>query len=176
LRHLRREVDVLIWSEADHREVVDGRDRVQLAPAPVLAVWTAPPGPAELAAALDAVAPERVYLFGLDPGYGTPQEFLSRLLGLVKRALRVDEGAVTVPALAAATAQRAETVRAGLAWLAARGRVAIIDEGAEDMRLVAGDGAPTGETAELEAQLAALLKETRAYRAYFSRAPVEALV
>ncbi len=87
-----------------------------------LAIWTAPPGPAELRAALAQVGPARVCLFARDPGADTPEAFIRRLTGLVKHALWPPAPDVRRSRqLAAATAQRTATVWLGLAWLAARG-------------------------------------------------------
>jgi single-stranded-DNA-specific exonuclease len=181
LAHLRRgEEDVVVWGEATQREEVGGRDRVHLTPAGALVIWTAPPDRATLEAALETVDPERVYLFGLDPQIETPEQFLRRLLGLVKHAQRANQGRMDVATLAAATAQREEAVRVGLDWLAARGVVGLV-EGADGLRVAAsGEGASSegssGDLEALQAALGALLEETRAYRSYFSRAPVEALL
>ena len=49
---------------------------------------TAPPGAAELRAALERVKPHTVILFGVDPGFGSPSAFLGRLAGLIKHALQ----------------------------------------------------------------------------------------
>jgi len=131
LERLRaQEENVQVWSEAEARTAVAGHDRYALGPSRVLAIWTTPPGPAELRATLERASPYMVYLFGIDPGLDQPEQFLKRLAGLVRRALNADQGRVSIPTLAAATAQRESTVRAGLAWLAARGHVVILDVGA----------------------------------------------
>ena len=100
-----------IWSEAGARAAVAGRDRYELEPAGALVVWTVPPGPGELQAALDMVSPETVYLFGIDPDMDRFEQFLRRLAGLAKRALSADRGRARISTLAAATAQREATVR-----------------------------------------------------------------
>jgi hypothetical protein len=79
--------------------------------------------------------------------------------------------------LAAATAQRVSTVRAGLDWLAARGQIEILELATDDWHLAAGKGAPDAAQAEsARARLELLLAETAAYRAYFLHAPASALV
>jgi hypothetical protein len=135
-----------------------------------------PPGPAELQAVLEKVAPETVYLFGIDPGLDHPEKFLKRLAGLIKQALNSSGGRVSVSTLAAATAQRESTVRAGVAWLAAGGHVVVLGEEGDEVDLapgsrMIGDGLP-----RIVAQLSALLEETAAYRVYFARATVERLI
>jgi single-stranded-DNA-specific exonuclease len=140
-----------------------------------LAIWTTPAGPAELAAALAAVAPGTVYLFGLDPGMDEPAAFLRRLAGLVKHALAARGGRIGVAALTVATAQREAAVRLGLAWLAERGDVRIVEQDGDEMLLAAGT--PAGAAgAQVLARLRALLAETAAYRAYFAIADKDRLV
>ena len=176
LERLRAQADVQVWSEAGARAAVAGQDRYELGPSRGLAVWTMPPGLDELRAALEAVSPETVYLFGVDPGMDRPAQFLERLLGLVKHALNAGDGGVRVSTLAAATAQREAAVRAGLAWLAARGHVAVLGEDGDEMHLAAGDRTPRADLSRITARLKALLEETAAYRAHFARADKDTLV
>ncbi len=167
--------DVAVWREGGAE--IEGHARQGLRPARVLVVWTAPPGPAELRAALERVAPEVVYLAGdeNDSISHQPQDFLKRLGGLVKRALNAD-GRVSVSSLAATTAQREATVRAGLDWLAARGHIAILEEAGDEVQLAAGDGVSSTELSRVTARLKALLEETKAYRKHFARADAETLL
>ena len=133
-----------IWCEGErctHYALRNTQSRTSLAPSPRLAIWTAPPGPAELRAALERVKPQTVYLFGVDPGYGSPSAFLGRLAGLVKHALSARAGGARISELAAATAAREATVRAGLTWLAARGSIGLTFGDGDEVRLSPGDGA-----------------------------------
>lgn len=142
-----------------------------------LAVWTAPPGPAEWRAVLARVQPETVYLFALDPGLDTLEPFIRRLAGLVKYAIHHKGGLVSAGELAAATAHRAITVRAGLDWLAARGSIALEAAEGDILRVTASPAPPAAASNGGEAErLRALLAETAAYRAYFRTASAEALV
>lgn len=165
-----------------------------LTPAPHLVIWTAPPGPAELAAALAAVRPEIVTLFGRDPGLDAPAAFLRHLSGLVKHALSRSGGRARLAELAAALAAREATVRQGLAWLAGRGHIRLalppfdaaqrpfdLAQGAagaaqgatgsdDEVIVEPGDGVVRPELAGAAARLEALLAETAAYRRYFATA------
>ena len=164
--------EVAVWREGEGAGDIPGHDRWNLPRAATLVIWTAPPGPAELRAALAQVGPARVYLFARDPGADTPEAFIRRLTGLVKHALNARAGRAPIAQLAAATAQRAATVRLGLAWLAARGHIRVVEETNGEVQLAAGDGlaAPETEIKALDARLAAALAETAAYRAYFREA------
>ena len=167
--------DCLVWAEAMQPTI--GVDRSRLRPARQLAIWTSPPGRAELVSALNAVRPRTVYLIGRRPDVpGTPEATLSRLAGLAKFALQRREGQTKVPELAAACAQKELTVRIGLEWLAAAGhlRVKALDD-------VVEIGKGSGETdralqEELSAGLRSLVEETAAYRAHFETADAHSLI
>ncbi len=176
LGRLREQEEVLVWAEAAAREEVAGCDRLGLYPAPTLAIWTAPPGPAELREVLERVAPARVYLFALDPGLDTPEPFLRRLAGLVRHGLHTAGGRMRLSALAAATAHRRETVRAGLDWLVARGHLVLLETTEDEVWVAQGDGQEREGLPRLTARLVALLEETAAYRAYFTRAGSDSIL
>lgn len=176
LDQLRARGEILVWSEAEAKAGVGGQDRNEVGPSQALVIWTTPPGAAELAAVLERVSPERVYLFGIDPDLDGPERFLKRLAGLTKRALSSNDGRVSVPALAAATAQREATVRAGLAWLEARGHLVVAGEDSDEVHLAAGTGKANADVGTRAAGLKALLEETAGYRAHFARAEKETLL
>mgnify|MGYP003729698685 CR=1 FL=1 len=160
--------ELMLWAEAEARAHLAGRDRYELMPAEALILWTAPPGPAELRAALKQVSPQEIYLFCVPTGLDELETLLKRLGGLVKHALDTSEGIVRLSTLAAATAQREVTVEVGLQWLAARGLVTVRRQ---DDELYIKPGQPaTGQTApQLAARLRSLLEETAAYRAFLRR-------
>ena len=88
-----REPDLVIWAEgASQPDGAVARDRLSAARA--MAIWSAPPSASLLQDALDRVAPERVYLFGLDPGLDELDAFARRLLGAVKHAIASRGGKV----------------------------------------------------------------------------------
>ena len=176
LRAVAGEGDVVVWAEGNGPAGVEAQSRVQLAPARRLVVWTAPPGPRELRAALELVEPEEVIWFAQDPGLDEPGALLQRLGAGIKHALRSREGVVNLEEAAAATAQRISTVRAGIEWLAAQGQVVVMDRGDVAWRLVQGGGEVDAEAARrARDRLQALLDETAAYRAHVRHAPATSL-
>ena len=176
LERLRATAALQVWAEGDPAAPAPAARRDQLAPAQTLAIWTPPPGPRELRAALEQVSPREVHLFSV-PGTGTvPQQFMRRLAGLIKHTLRHRDGLAELETLAAASAQRAETVRQGIYLLATRGDVQILQEGDTTIQLAPGTGTPGDEDAEVAARLRALLQETAAYRAYFGRTDAQRLI
>jgi single-stranded-DNA-specific exonuclease len=170
LQRLLSEEDIQVWREADAMQKLSGQDRYELTHSPSLVIWTIPPGPDELRQSLEAVQPERVYLFAVDPKLDRPEDFLKRLAGLVKHALANRKGQTKLTELAAATAQREATVQKGLAWLTARGHLTILETNGEKIELVSGGTPAPGEASQLEGQIRALLQETAAFRLYYARA------
>jgi single-stranded-DNA-specific exonuclease len=174
LDRLQAETDVLVWNEG--KTPVQGQDRYGLVPSRSLAIWTTPPGSAELRAALAQVSPTIVYLFAVDPGLDRPESFLTHLARLAKQAITKKNGGVELSVLAAATAQREETVRTGLAWLEAQGHVIVLEERRDMIHLAPGDGSTTDDSSKTAERLRALLEETGAYRAHVARADANALI
>jgi hypothetical protein len=176
LQRLLAEADWQVWCEAGAKEHLDGRDRSQLQPAESLAIWTTPPGPAELTQALSRAAPRRVALFSIDPQVDEPRLFLSRLAGLVKYARKEGEARASLELLAAATAQRISVVSLGLAWLEAQGAVRMELGTDGGVKLLPGSGEKSPAAAALLKQLRALLAETAAYRRYYTRSAADLLL
>jgi single-stranded-DNA-specific exonuclease len=173
----------LVWGEGAQVAGVPLCRRGELSAAETLVVWTAPPGPGELHAALEAVSPRKIVLFGVDPGLDAPTVFLRRLAGLVKHALRAYGGQVALPALAAAMAHSEETVWLGLEWMSLKGQVDVVfgPRGAVTLRPGTGEGDTGGREDEerqhvVQGRLQAQLAEAAAYRAYFRDADGERLV
>jgi single-stranded-DNA-specific exonuclease len=175
--------EVLIWAEATDK--AKGRNRFELYPATELAIYTAPPSPADLRAALELVKPRKIYLLGVSPEQGNSSfslrptdEFLSRLTGLTKYVLNQRGGNVTLQELAAVTGQRVSVIRMGLEWLAAGGHISIVGgEEQEAVLLSAEKGEPNPYLQkELFVAIKGILEETSAYRTHFARASVDTLI
>ncbi len=165
------------WAEGTDKKETGGLDRYALAPAETLIIWTAPPTPADLRAALDTVKPRRVALVCHDPGTDEPRAFLERLAGLVKFAINQRGGLASLPALSAATAQSEAAVLAGLDWLVKRGQATVQYDSGGALRL--GAGAPAADdsaAAQAMSRIQFLLKETAAYRAHLRRADAQSIL
>ncbi len=177
LPQLLEDDDLQIWAEVSKPEDRPSQTRSQLVSSQRLLIWTLPPGPLEMQAALEAVQPREIILLAHNPGLDEPRAFLSRLTGLVKHVLRARQGQADLTELAAATAQRIDTVSAGLDWLEAQGHVAIIMRGHDRWLLAPGRGEGLPDKAALAfVRLRAMLTETDAYRTYASAAPATALL
>jgi hypothetical protein len=125
---------------------------------------------------LEKVSPTTVHLLGIDPGLNHAETFLKRLAGLTRYALSSNQGRASISTLAAATAQRETTVRQGIAWLAARGHLVVLNEEGDKTQLAKGNHVVSDDLPRIAAQLRALLEETAAYRAHFAQADKETLI
>jgi hypothetical protein len=176
LAQLEAHEHVVVWAEGFPGADAPGLRRDRLTPAPALAIWTPPPGPRELRAVLEQVQPRTVYLFAVAAAVPDPSRFPEQLAGLVKHDLQHKQGFLDLEHLAAASAQRMQTVREGVRLLHANGYVAIVEHDGPTMRVVPGDRRPRPEREAIVARLQALLQETAAYRAFFARAPAGQLI
>lgn len=167
---------VQVFAEGEHRQQVGGVDRYHLQRADELAIYTAPPAPADWQAILARAAPRRLYLLAHLPTEEKAEAFLTRLGGLVKYALNRRGGQVTLQDLAAACAQREDTVRLGLAWLEAGGHLSVLEENGSLLLSAGNRQTEPYLQRELYTAVQGLLAETSAYRAYFREADKERLL
>ena len=158
--------NVLIWAEGSDK--AKGKSRFELYPADEIAIYTTPPSPAELRKALEIVKPKTIYVFAVPPAEEKPDDFLNRLAGLCKYALKQRGGKATVHELAAAMAARKNAVLNGLEWLAAGGQLSVeMDEDQVTLSAEKHEKNPYLQ-AELLVALKGTLNETSAYRKYFA--------
>jgi single-stranded-DNA-specific exonuclease len=182
-RLLTEDANVQVWAEADaYRRLQKALPaakicaRGELSQGETLLVWTTPASYNDLLAAVEAVNPRRVVLFGVDPSLDSMKVFMERLAGLAKYAIKEKDGKIDLTQLAAAMAHRPLPVRLGLEWLAARGNLTISTTGEDQLVLRYGGEAEAVLASALQAQLVDLLDESRAWRQYYLRAGVEALI
>ncbi len=171
------QASTVIWAEAEHKRSVGGLGRHELTPAETLVIWTCPPAPHVMQAALETVRPGRVVLFAVElPGGEEPQAFLERLAGLAKFVISQRAGQTTLVDLAAASAQGETAVKLGLEWLSKRGKLRVQPE-AGSLLLSAGKAeGDESASAQLLSQIQDSLKETAAYRRHFRQADPTSLL
>jgi single-stranded-DNA-specific exonuclease len=168
---------VALWAEGEDPNrlaEIGGAGRFELTPSSILVIWTAPPGPAELAEAMTVVDPEVVYLIALQPPVASLRSFLERLTRMLSYDLRVRGGYVSVSRLAAALGHREATIRTGVEWLASRSQMQVIEAEEDGLALRSG-GQPPMDLQAVEMRLRRLINETAAYRRHFRSAPVATL-
>ena len=166
LAELTKDVPVTCYAEGPERSRLGRFPLFEGEPVKALALYTFPPGPAELKALLAIAGPRHVYLIAHPPPSEGPEAWLSRLAGMAKHAIAHKAGHTSLQELAVTTAQREITVRLGLEWLSASGHVKCdVDDGQLD--LTKGDGRVDDYLRkELFTALKGLLEETAAYRRF----------
>jgi single-stranded-DNA-specific exonuclease len=174
-RVLAENPDALVWAEGPEAAETGGVPRHELTQTPALILWTAPPADAVLRDMLRQAAPQKLIVFGLSPGLAEPRAFLQHLGGLAKFAISHRAGRAALNLLAGACAASEEAVRVGLQWWAARGVLtAEFEAGFVHLSMAKTD--PDSASLEiLQAVLADLLAEARAYRAFFRSGQIESL-
>ncbi len=156
----------LVWAEG--AEKAKGKSRFELFQADEFAVYTTPPSPAELRKALEIVNPKVVYVFAIPPAEERAEDYLNRLAGLCKYAIKQRGGVATVHQLAAAMASRESAIRIGLDWLGTGGQLSVsMEDDAVSLSAEKQEKNPYLQ-AELFTALKDILNETAAYRKYFS--------
>lgn len=168
--------DGLIWAEGV--ELPPGftpHARHDLHPAEALVIWSAPPDSDVFQQLLSTVNPHQVYLVGQPSSFDSFPHFVKQLMGLVKYALTHKEGEVFPERLAAALGHRLSTIRLGLDWLVAQGKLSIYVEEEEVLVLRSANQPPIETVATVEAMLKSHLSETAAYRQFFKGASIAAL-
>jgi len=167
--------EVIIWAEGMELSGYRSSRRHELRPAEILVVWSAPPDPDTFQQAIKAVQPQQIYLVGQPSPFDTFPAFIKQLMGLVKHALSHKEGEIELDALAAALGHQPTTVRLGLSWLVAQGKLTIYVEEDGWLVLRPAQQPPSAEAAAIEEILKAALAETAAYRQFFREAGLKAL-
>jgi single-stranded-DNA-specific exonuclease len=164
LGEIRAGNNSLVWAEADAHSQVLGKDRCELSQAEILIIWTTPPGSEELKQVLSQVVPHKLVLFFQDPGLDEMEPFVRRLLG-VMHYLSVKEGkALSLDKLAAATAQRKDTIELGLRYLAVHGDLILRSITADTVQFDWSQNKPGIQVNEAASHLAHSLAETAAFR------------
>ena len=158
--------DALVWAEVAK---VDGAvDRLHLGAAETLIVWTSPPSSDIWSAALTTVDPARLIVFSAGPQIDSRSAFLLRLAGLAKFALANKTGKARLEELAAAMGDRERSVVVGLQLLRALGKLDFQVGRTGEYLMAHADDAPGGNVEILQKRLDLLLRETRAYRSYWT--------
>jgi single-stranded-DNA-specific exonuclease len=160
----------LIWAEGVAMPGFSLLSRHKLHPAQALVIWTAPPGQDIYQQALATVRPQQIYLVGQPSPIDTFSSFIKQLMGLIKYAMLHQAGEVSLENLAAALGHRVTTVRLGLNWLVAQGKLTIYVEEDELLVLRPDQHPPTEAAATIEDMLKSALAETAAYRRFFRQA------
>ncbi|MEJ2013472.1 MAG: hypothetical protein P8X64_14770, partial [Anaerolineales bacterium] len=172
---LQLDAQVQIWSEGRPDDQVGGKPGSELEPAATLVVWTAPADRRNLLDALERVQPRQLIVVALEPNYTRFEDYVRHLAGLVKFALRKQEGCFNLLHAAENLGSVRSTVKTGLEYLAARGLVTLEDDLSGTVLLTAGKG----DTIEVEGcaeELRHSLLEAAAFRGFLKKCDLNKLL
>ncbi len=166
---------LLVWAEGVSWPGLEPVSRTALQPAQALVVGTAPPGRDIFRQVLAQVNPRRIFLVGQSPPFDSLPAFVRQLMGLVKYAVGHRGGELPLAEAAATLGHRPTTVRLGIDWLAAQGKLSIgVDE--DELLVVELVQQPPADQVEAVAEmLKAALAETAAYRRFFQQAALASI-
>jgi hypothetical protein len=165
----------IVWAEGATLPNISSLSRHQLQLAEALVIWTAPPGHDIFQQALATVQPQQVFLVGQPSPFDTLSAFIKQLMGLIKHALSHKAGEVELEALAASLGHRVTTVRLGLDWLLAQGKLSIYAEENGLLVLRPAQQPSTDRVTTVEEMLQSALAETAAYRGFFRNTSLKVL-
>ncbi len=165
-----------VWGEGNLPKGLPFLGRHALEEGQHLVIWTAPPAQSVLRRVLERVQPRRVTVIAVDPNLDDLQRLMVRLGGAARSVVTHLGGEAALERVAAGCATTQEAVQVGLQFWQAQGKLSIVLEPDQaHISAVAPD--PDPQSAETyQAILADLLMESRAYRGYFRRGDLQALI
>lgn len=169
----QQENSLIIWGENAQEEEFPVVDRLHLNIADALVVWTPPPGRTLLEQICKSATPARIYLFNQP----SANDVLSAVKAFIRTALDVNDGWLSIPALAAASAQTETTIRKMIEYFVANGQLSMLAREVDRVQLARG-GTPDSKEkiAQLNTELNYLQEETNAYRRFYTTAKSDILI
>ena len=168
-RFLAENPNTLVWGVGETPEELPCKGRCELKHADNLVIWTAPSSQSVLDEVIRKTKPKRVLVIVMRPGISSPLAFLERLGGLVKYAVRYKNGRSTQEELASACAETNTSIRLGLNFWEALGKLEMkYEEDEIELSLVDEDPNP-GLKETYQLLLQASLEESQTYRRYFQK-------
>ncbi len=168
------EVPYCFYREGSASREIEGVDRLGVAHAPQLVLYSAPPSLSVLRSLMESCQPHTLILhLQIDLKEDQREYFMQQLAGMVKHALRSLDGWLLLARLSAALNQRDVCVLKGLELLEAAGQIRIINDNDEGIQ-IGTDSRQTqpDQVRQTQHELDFLLKETAAFRAHLRNAPV----
>jgi single-stranded-DNA-specific exonuclease len=161
-----------IWAEGYRRSESPGIPLAELRPANSLLIYTTPPDPYTLQAAVKRAHPERIILLAIDPPLQTSEAVQRRILELLKYVLNQQNGQTSLDAIAVAVGQSRHVIYLALDYFIAAGEITVT-WGEDGVIIVGMNDSPSADITEQRAAFEAAVIETAAYRAFFKRAALD---
>lgn len=159
--------DMSFWAEGKTVTGLITIDRTQLQPVKTLVILTIPPSRKVLLEGLEKAKPNEIWLGGINPGMDEIREFQSRLIGLLKHAIKAKDGIIDIHLMAALTSQTYPVVEKGIRLAAAMGYLTIEDQSETHLKIGLGGSLKPEREKTISNELTSLLKENRAFRRFY---------
>jgi hypothetical protein len=162
-----------IWAENQIPEGFTSLQRSDLSPKDTLIIWTTPPSRLVLKQAVNQVSPKEIIIAGVNPTIYSLEDFIKALLGLIKHLARTGKP-YDLTRFAQALACPEDVIEVGLQWLQSHGEY--------DLAVFNADLLPPGPAnaqpvfTDVDEKLKHLLREINAYRSYFNKAHIRAIL
>ena len=163
----------IIWAENQIPEGFTSVPRSDLSPHDRLIIWTTPPSRLVLKQAVSRVSPNEIIIAGVNPPSYNLEDFIKSLLGLVKHLKRTGK-AYDLTRFAQALAYPEDVIEVGLEWIQCHGEIDLADFN-PDLMPPGHMNSPSGFP-EADIKLNHLLREVKAYRSYFNKAHIRAIL
>jgi len=161
--------EALIWSEGESLQIQGGKGRHELEQSKTLILWSTPPSQEVLHEVIRKVMPSHIVVFAVHPKPDTSKGITQRLAGLAKYLINHEGGVTTLERIASACASDPETIRVGLQYWQAMGKLLVRFE-EESVHLSFGYKPPDPPSIEIyDSVLKSLIDESKAYREYFRK-------
>lgn len=162
----QRETDVVVWAEGN----TIGVPFSKLSPAKALVVLTTPSSRQDITKAIERVQPERIYFVMKYPSIRDPKHFVNALYKyIMETVFPQQEGTVSYTELCEHFAVTKSLVQLGLQYLAALGRLTIVEIGRNVIKLAAEGRSIDIEVAEIKRRIKREWDELQARRRHFRR-------
>ena len=175
-QYLQKNPAANLWGEGDLPANIPFMGRHELGVTPHLIVWTVPASQSILRQVIRQTRPQTVTVFGIDPLLDDLNRFMTRLGGAAKYAMANLDGFIPLSRLAAACAAEDLAVRIGLQLWQARGAINLAFEGESVYITPDAPGPNPSESGTYHNILRTLLEESRAFRGYFRKGDLQALI
>ena len=163
----------IIWAENQVPEGFPSVARSELSNQESLIIWTTPPSKLILSEAVRIVSPSQVILIGIDPPITSLDDFIQALLGLLNHLAKRGKP-FDLTRFSEVLAAPEDLVEMGLKWIHQHGDFDL--EYIQDGYFSPGPGHNLPDFPLVDKALKLLLREVIAYRAYFTKAHIKAIL
>ncbi len=163
----------IIWAENTTPEGYPSKPRSQLSKTDTLIIWTTPPSRYVLSQAVKSTSPQKIIFLGINPTIKNIGPFLQNLLGLLKFQARSGKP-LDLIRFSEVLALPEDVIKVGLEWIHSHGDFDL--EEISKGNIEPGPGYNLTDFPIIDRMLKHMLREVVAYRDYFNKAHIKAIL